>query len=53
VEQWLNLRPDVLTEFRTGSQPFRFWLEWYRGTMNVRDLVVKFDAYRQFVASRE
>lgn len=53
VEQWLNLRPDVLTEFRTGSQPFRFWLEWDRGTMNPRDLAVKFDAYRQFVASRE
>ena len=28
-------------------------LEWDRGTMNVRDLAVKFDAYRQYVASRE
>ena len=23
----------------------RFWLEWDRGTMNVRDLAVKFTSY--------
>ncbi len=52
-EQWHNLRPDAQAEFRAGSQPFRFWLEWARGTMNVRDLALKFDAYRHFVSSGE
>jgi len=52
-EQWHNLRPDAQAEFRAGSQPFRFWLEWDRGTMNVRDLALKFDAYRHFVSSGE
>jgi hypothetical protein len=52
-EQWYNLRPDALAEFRAGSQPFRFWLEWDRGTMNVRDLAVKFDAYGHFVSCGE
>ena len=33
-----------------GSQRRRFWLEWDRGTMNVRDLAVKFTSY---IASRE
>ena len=52
-EQWYNFRPDALAEYRAGSQQFRFWLEWDRGAMNVRDLVVKFDAYAHYVASRE
>ncbi len=52
-EQWHNLRPDALAEFRAGSQQFRFWLEWDRGTMNARDLAVKFDAYRHYAASHE
>ena len=44
-EQWYNLRPDALAEYRVGSQQMRFWLEWDRGTMNVRDLAVKFTSY--------
>jgi len=52
-EQWHNLRPDALAEYRVGSQQMRFWLEWDRGTMNVRDLAVKFDAYAHYLASRE
>jgi Replication-relaxation len=52
-EQWYNLRPDALAAYRAGSQQFRFWLEWDRGTVNVRDLGVKFSSYAQFVASRE
>ena len=31
----------------------RFWLEWDRGTMNPRDLVVKFTTYAQYIASRK
>ena len=36
-----------------GSQQFRFWLEWDRGTMNSRDLTIKFASYAQYIASRE
>ena len=28
-----------------GHQQVRYWLEWDRGTMNVRDLTVKFTSY--------
>ena len=36
-----------------GQQQMRFWLEWDRGTMNVRDLAVKFTSYAHYIASRE
>jgi len=52
-EQWYNLRPDALAEYRVVSQRMRFWLEWDRGTMNVRDLAIKFTSYAQYIASRE
>ena len=52
-EQWYNLRPDALADYRVGSQQVRFWLEWDRGTMNVRDLAVKFTSYAHYIASRE
>ena len=51
-EQWYNFRPDALAEYRVGSQQMRFWLEWDRGTMNVRDLSIKCTAYEHFVSSR-
>jgi hypothetical protein len=31
----------------------RFWLQWDCGTMNARDLAVKFTSYAHFIASRE
>jgi len=52
-EQWYNQRPDALAEYRMGLQRMRFWLEWDRGTMNVRDLSVKFTSYAHYIASRE
>ena len=52
-EQWYNLRPDALAEYQMGQQRARFWLEWDRGTMNVRDLAIKFTSYAQYIASRE
>ena len=39
--------------YRVESQQMRFWLEWDRGTMNVRDLAVKFTSYAHYIASRE
>ena len=52
-EQWYNLRPDALAEYRVRSQQVRFWLEWDRGTMNVRDLAIKFTSYAYYIATRE
>jgi hypothetical protein len=42
-----------LADYRVGQQHFRFWLEWDCGTMNVRDLAIKFTSYAHFVGSRE
>ena len=52
-EQWYNLRPDALAEYRVGPQQMCFWLEWDRGTMNVRDLAVKITSYAHYITSRE
>jgi hypothetical protein len=51
-EQRNNLKPDALAEYRVGSQRMRFWLEWDRGTMNVRDLAIKFTSYASYIATR-
>jgi len=51
--EWYNLRPDALAEYRVGQEQVRFWLEWDRGTMNVRDLSIKFTSYAHYIASRE
>jgi hypothetical protein len=42
-----------LSEYRLGQKQFRFWLQWDRGTMNVRDLAAKFTSYAHYIASRE
>ncbi len=52
-EQWYNLKPDALAECCVGGQHIRFWLEWDCGTMNVRDLAIKFTSYAHYIASRE
>lgn len=52
-DHWHNFRPDALAEYRPGTQTFRFWLEWDRGTMNERDLRAKFASYAYYLASRE
>ena len=52
-EQWYNLRLDALADCRIGGQNLRFWLEWDCGTMNARDLLVKFTSYGRYIASRE
>jgi hypothetical protein len=52
-ERWYNLRPDALAQYRVGQQHLRFWLEWDRGTMNARDLAIKFTSYASYITSRE
>ena len=39
--------------YRVGQQRTRFWLEWDRGTMNARELAVKFTSYAHYITSRE
>ena len=51
--EWYNLKPDALAEYHVGQQQTRFWLEWDRGTMNVRDLAIKFSSYAHYLASRK
>lgn len=52
-EQWYNFRPDAQAEYRMGQRPIRFWLEWDCGTMNARDLAIKFASYGHYLASLE
>ena len=49
---WCILRPDAEAAYQAGEHHLRFWLEWDRGTMNVRDLTKKLDAYARYVTSR-
>jgi hypothetical protein len=50
-EHWHNLRPDAMGEYQAGEWQVRFWLEWDRATMGMRDLVAKFQTYVQYVTS--
>jgi hypothetical protein len=50
-ERWYNPRSDALAEYRVGSQQIHFWLEWDNGTMNARDLAIKFISYTHSIAS--
>jgi predicted transcriptional regulator len=52
-ERWCNFRPDALAAYGVGQEQLRFWLEWDCGTMNVRDLAIKFTSYAHYIASRE
>jgi hypothetical protein len=36
-----------------SPRPWRFWLEWDRGTMHQRDLQRKMGSYARYLASRE
>ena len=51
-DAWYNLRPDGAGEYQAGTQRVRFWLEWDRGTMVLRDLASKFTTYARYVAYR-
>lgn len=52
--RWYTFQPDACAEYQmNGHSPFRFWLEWDQGTMNVRDLERKFANYAAYLDSRE
>ncbi len=52
-ERWCNFRLDALAEYGVGQEQCRFWRVWDCGTMNVRDLAIKFTSYAHYIASRE
>jgi len=52
-DRWHNLRPDATGEYQAAEQRVRFWLEWDRATMGMRDLVAKFRTYAHNAASGE
>ncbi len=48
-----RFRPDALASVQCGARTTRFWLEWDRGTMTLKDLRVKFTTYAMYLVSRE
>ncbi len=52
-EKVYRFRPDALAAVQWGPRTFRFWLEWDRGTMTSKDLLLKFTTYAMYLASRE
>jgi hypothetical protein len=53
-ERTYHFKPDAFAEVRLGTgHTRRFWAEWDRGTMMVRDLERKCATYAAFLTSRE
>jgi hypothetical protein len=52
-EKTYHFKPDALASVRLGERGWRFWLEWDRGTMMVRDLETKWATYAAYLTSRE
>jgi hypothetical protein len=52
-EKIYRFRPDALAAIQIGEQQWRFWLEWDRGTMHMKDLQLKFATYAMYLLSRE
>ncbi len=53
AEKTYRFRPDAQAAVQVGEHSVRFWLEWDRGTMSLRDLRVKFTTYAMYLLSRE
>ncbi len=53
AEKTYRFRPDAQAAVQIGERQVRFWLEWDRGTMSLRDLRVKFTTYAMYLLSRE
>ncbi len=52
-EQVYHFKPDAFACVQMGTRQVRFWLEWDRGTMGVRDLERKCATYAAYLTSRE
>lgn len=52
-EKTYHFKPDALACVQIGGRSLRFWLEWDRGTMGVRDLERKCATYAAYLTSRE
>lgn len=52
-EGTFHFKPDAAALVQVGERQMRFWLEWDRGTMGVRDLESKWATYAAYLSSRE
>ncbi len=52
-EHTYHFKPDAFAAVQLGARQLRFWLEWDRGTMGVRDLERKCATYAAYLSSRE
>jgi len=50
---WHNLMPDALFGYQAGETKVEAWLEWDTGSMHRQPLTSKFEAYAQYVRSRQ
>jgi DNA-binding MarR family transcriptional regulator len=50
---WHNLMPDALFEYQAREARVEAWLEWDTGSMHGPSLTVKFEAYAQYVRSKQ
>ena len=49
---WHNLMPDALFEYQAKDVRVEAWLEWDTGSMHLKPLLKKFEAYAQYVRSQ-
>jgi Replication-relaxation len=49
---WHNLMPDALFEYQAKEVRVEAWLEWDTGSMHMKPLLKKFEAYAQYVRSQ-
>lgn len=50
---WHNLMPDALFEYQAREVRREAWLEWDTGSMHGSALTVKFEAYAQYIRSKQ
>ncbi|MBA2394001.1 MAG: replication-relaxation family protein [Ktedonobacteraceae bacterium] len=49
---WHNLMPDALFAYQAKEAQTEAWLEWDTGSMHLKPMTVKFEAYAQYVRSQ-
>jgi DNA-binding MarR family transcriptional regulator len=49
---WHNLMPDALFEYQAKESRVEAWLEWDTGSMHLKPMTVKFEAYAQYMRSQ-
>jgi hypothetical protein len=50
---WHNLMPDALFGYQTKERHVEAWLEWDRGSMHLKPMTEKFEAYAHYIRSQQ